>query len=149
MKQIYINGYFKDFKRLNKYSLLKEHPQQEIIEKRLKIIKFFNTYGEKATKDAFNVARSTVYLWKKKLKEAKGRITALAPLSKAPIKKRQRKIDPLLVKFIIDYRKKHPGVGKEAIKPSLDKYCRQIGVQTISKVNHWQDYQRSKNKKVN
>jgi len=65
MKQIYISGYFKDFKRLNKYSLLKSYPKAEIIKYRLQIIEFFNKYGATATKDAFNVARSTVYLWKK------------------------------------------------------------------------------------
>lgn len=132
MKQIYINGYFKGFNKLNTYSLLKDHPQAEVIEKRLKIMSFFDTYGSETTSDAFGVARSTVYLWKKKLKQEKGRLTALAPASKAPCNRRQRKVNPSIIKFIKDYRKKHPGVGKEAIKPALDKYLKEKEVTTIS-----------------
>jgi putative transposase len=132
MRQIYINGYFKGFNKLNTYSLLKEHPQAEVIEKRLKIISFFDRFGYEATEEAFNVSRSTVYLWKKHLKEAKGRITALAPKSKAPHHKRQRKVSPSIINFIKDYRTLHPGVGKETIKPCLDLYCQSQGLATIS-----------------
>lgn len=53
--------------------------EKEIIEKRLKIISFFDKYSDKATRDAFGVARATVYLWKKKLKDAGGNIEALIP----------------------------------------------------------------------
>jgi transposase-like protein len=94
MKQIYVNGFFKGFNKLNTYSLLKDHPKRQVIEKRLKIIAFFERFGSEATKEAFNVSRSTVYLWKRKLSVANGRLTALAPLSKAPINRRQRKINP-------------------------------------------------------
>lgn len=132
MQQIYINGYFKGFNKLNTYSLLKDHPQIETIEKRLKIINFFNVYGEEATREAFDVARSTVYLWRKKLKEARGRLTVLTQASKAPKNKRQRKVNPLIINFIKDYRTLHPGVCKETIKPALDKYCRKIGIPSVS-----------------
>ena len=132
MQQIYVNGYFKGFNKLNTYSLLKDHPQREVIKKRLKTINFYEKYGEKATREAFCVARSTVFLWKKKLKEEKGRLTALAPASKAPHRRRKRQINPTIIKFIKDYRKKHPGVGKEAIKSGLDQYLKEKSLGTIS-----------------
>ncbi|MGC8843510.1 MAG: hypothetical protein ACP5QS_06190 [bacterium] len=36
---------------------------------KLKILEFFEKYGAEATREAFGVAKSTVYYWKKKLKE--------------------------------------------------------------------------------
>ena len=68
MKQIYACDYFSGFRRLLGYSSIINHPKKDIIEKRLRIIKFFDKYGTKATKEAFNVGRSTVYDWKKRLR---------------------------------------------------------------------------------
>lgn len=132
MKQIYIESYFKGFKKLCGYSLLKDHPQKEEIEKRLKVLKFFDTYGSEATREAFGVSRSTVFLWKKKLKEAEGRITSLAPLSRVPKRRRCRETDPRIISFIRDYRTFHPGVGKETIQPCLDQYCDEHGIASVS-----------------
>ncbi len=46
-----------------------QQPHQEVIQERLRIIEFFDKYGQDATKEAFGVARSTIYLWKKRLRE--------------------------------------------------------------------------------
>lgn len=132
MKQIYVDRYFKGFKRLQDYSLLKGHPQEEIMLKRIKIIKFFDKYGAQATKEAFSCSRSTVYLWKKKLKDSGGKLIALAPLPKVPKTKRKRQTNPLIVKFIREYRTVHPGVGKEAVKPELDNYCKEKRLDSVS-----------------
>ena len=132
MRQIYVESYFKGFKKLVNYSLLKDHPQKDVIERRLKIIDFFDAYGKEATKDAFQVSRSTVYLWKKKLKNSEGKVSSLAPKSKAPRRVRKRVTNPLIIQFVKDYRTKHPGVGKEAIKPELDEYLKEMGIPSIS-----------------
>lgn len=132
MKQIYIESYFKGFKKLSNYSLLANHPQKDIIEKRIRIIKFFDIYGKEATKEAFSVSRSTVFLWKKRLREAKGSLIALAPKSRAPKRKRNRQTHPAICEFIKDYRTIHPGVGKDVIKPELDEYCQRKGIASIS-----------------
>lgn len=132
MKQIYVESYFKGYRKYLNYSLLKSHSQEEIISKRLKIIEFFDKYGSIPTKEAFGVSRSTVYLWKSKLKENKGRLTALAPLSRTPKKKRTRQTNTLIIKFIKDYRNSHPGVSKETIKYQLDEYLSPMDIPSIS-----------------
>jgi len=53
------------------YDLTRYLNNPEVAEK-VKIIAFFDTYGLKVTKDAYEVGRSTIYLWKKKIKERKG-----------------------------------------------------------------------------
>lgn len=136
MKQIYVESYFKGFRSLQGYSLLKGHPQREVIERRLKIISFYERHGGEATRDAFGVSRSTVFLWKKKLREADGRIISLAPVSTAPIGRRKRETHPLIVSFIKDYRLKHPGVSKETIQPQLDLYCQNKAIENGIRVNH-------------
>ena len=45
---------------------------QEIIESRLKIIKFYDKYGLAATREAFSVSRATIFNWKRRLKEHHG-----------------------------------------------------------------------------
>ena len=108
------------------------HPQQGLIEKRVKIIRFFDKYGAEAAREAFGYSRSTVYSWKKKLKESGGKLSALAMGCRAPKKRRIRKVNALIKEFVISYRYQHPGVGKETIKPVLDGYCRERNIESIS-----------------
>lgn len=61
-----IRGYREFIKML--YSL-REFSDSEAAEQRIKIIKFYEQYGEKATKDAFGAGRKVISRWKKKLKE--------------------------------------------------------------------------------
>jgi len=137
MQQIYLENSFKGgYRKLMKYISNIAHlsqKDQEIIKKRVEIIEFFDEFGEKAARKAFHKARSTIYLWKKKLKEEGGRLSALCPESKAPKSPREkRKVNQSIEDFIIQYREKHPGVGKETIRPILDVYCQQLGLQSIS-----------------
>lgn len=62
-----------------------DHPKRETIEQRLEIIKFFDDYGAEATKRAFGKSRSTIFLWKQKLKKSGGKLSALAPGDKTTI----------------------------------------------------------------
>ena len=97
---------------------------QAIILKRLKIIEFFEEFGETATKRAFDKGRSTVYLWKKKINSSGGHLSALKLESKAPKTPREkRKVNEFHQDFILEYRIKHPGVSKETIYPELREYC--------------------------
>ena len=132
MQQIYVESYFKGFKKFYDDTKVFNHPKREVIEKRLKIISFFDKYGEEATKEAFKVSRSTVYLWKKKIKESGGRLISLVPKSKEPKNKRKRLTSKAVVQFILEYRKKHPQVCKESIKYALDEYCKEVGISTVS-----------------
>ena len=109
MKQIYIASYFKSgysrFMQLINNTL--DHPQRESIEQRIKIIEFCNEFGFEATKRAFGKSRSTIYLWKQKLKQAGGKLSALAPGDRTPLRKRHRVVDPFIERFIVEYRTAH------------------------------------------
>jgi len=134
MRQIYIQSYFKSgYNRFMNYIYnVANHPQRKIIEKRLEILKFFDEFGEKATKIAFNKSRSVIYLWKKKIKNSEGYISALAPESTKPKQYRESKIDYRIKEFIENYRNKHPGVSKETIYPELLEYCLENNISIIS-----------------
>ena len=109
-----------------------KHPQRKVIEERVRIINFFDQHGKQATRDAFGKARSTIYLWKKRLKEAGGSLSALAPLSQAPKHPPGKRTPAQVREFIKEYRTIHPGVGKDTIKGELDEYCRRVGIQPVS-----------------
>ena len=123
MRQIYVQSWFRPgYARLMKYISNIAHMSQEdqrVIGWRLKVIEFFETYGEAATKTAFGKSRSTVYLWQQKVASCGGYLSALKPGSKAPKthakRVRRREIDD----FICQYRAKHPGVDKTTIKPYI------------------------------
>jgi len=108
------------------------HPEEKIIEQRLKIIGFFDEYGAPATKKAFGKSRSTVYLWKQKLQSSGGKLSALAPGNKAPHHKRKRIVDPFIRSFIIGYRTLHPGVDKTTIASPLKAACLRAGIRPVS-----------------
>jgi len=108
------------------------HVGQGIIEERLKIIQFFDEFGAEATRKAFNKSRSTIYLWKQKLKRANGRIASLAPGSKAPIHRRRRSVHPFIEAFIISYRTDHPGADKTTLTPVLASACTSSGIKPVS-----------------
>jgi putative transposase len=134
MQQIYVESFYKNgYIRFMKYlDDVTGHPQRQAIEKRVEIIKFFEDYGEEATRRAFGKGRSTIYLWKQKLRTAQGKLSALAPGSKIPIHKRHRVVDPFIAKFIIEYRTAHPGADKTTITPSLTAACIRNGIKPIS-----------------
>ncbi len=134
MKQVFVamgsvKGYIHLMKVLDDVT---GHPQRELIEKRLEIIKFFDEFGEEAARRAFGKSRSTIYLWKQKLKKADGKISVLAPGDRAPRRKRHRVIDPFIEHFIIEYRTAHPGVDKTTIAPALAVACQSAGVKPVS-----------------
>ncbi len=108
------------------------HPKRELIEKRIEIIKFFDEFGEKAARRAFGKSRSTIYLWKQKLKKAGGQISVLAPGDRTPRRKRHRVINPFIERFIIEYRTKHPGVDKATVAPVLTAACQRAGIKPVS-----------------
>ncbi len=109
-----------------------DHPQRESINKRVEIIKFFDDFGEEGARRAFGVSRSTIYLWKQKIKKANGKISALASGDRAPKHKRKRVLDPYIEKFILDYRTTHPGADKTTVTPALMRACKAAGVKPVS-----------------
>jgi len=57
--------------------------------------------GEKTTKRAFNRGRSTIYLWKQKIKSSGDYLSALLPSSKTPKHHPKRKVNKEIIEFIL------------------------------------------------
>jgi putative transposase len=128
-----LRRYFRGYNWLMSHlQALANHPQREVIEERVKILKFFDQYGAAATQEAFGKSRATIYEWKRRLREAGGRLTALAVGSRAPQRRPRQRTSPEVVDFIREYRTLHPGVGKETILPALEEYCRRRGIGSVS-----------------
>jgi IS30 family transposase len=108
------------------------HAKRDCIEKRLEIIKFFDEFGVQATQRAFGKGRSTIYLWKQKIKRADGKLSALAPGDKTPLRKRKRIVHPFIEDFIISYRTNHPWSDKTTIAPALATACIAAGIKSVS-----------------
>lgn len=118
--------------KLNDLYLRDTYIVQDEARYRVKVLDFFAKHGLEATKDAFNVSRSTIYLWKSYLRLSEGRIDALNNASRAPKNKRKSKVNTNIIDYIRQIRLKWPNTGKEKIKPLLDEYCRQNELQTVS-----------------
>lgn len=136
MQQIYIESFFKSgYRRFMNYISNIAHMStkiQDVIHHRIKVIEFYNEFGKIATIKAFDVGKSTVCLWKQKLKKNGNKLSSLAPLPKAPKTRSKRKVLLEHCQFIEQYRSQHPGVSKFAIKPALDAYGRDSGINIIS-----------------
>jgi transposase InsO family protein len=109
-----------------------DHPKRESIEQRVRIIEFCNEFGFEATRKAFGKSRSTIYLWKQKLKQAGGKLSILAPGDRTPLRRRRRVVHPFIERFILEYRLAHPGVDKTTITPALRAACLSHGVKPVS-----------------
>jgi putative transposase len=135
VRQIYLaHCHRKDYIHFMKYVVdYLDHPQKAIIERRLEILKFFDQFGLEATKKAFHKSRSTIFLWKKRLANADGKLSALAPGNRDPRHRRTRVIHPLIDQFIIDYRTQHPRADKATITPALAAHCLKAGIKPVSK----------------
>jgi transposase InsO family protein len=106
--------------------------RDEVAQQRMKIIKFYEQYGEEATKEAFGADRKVINRWRKKLKENGGSLTALIPLSTRPVRVRRSHVPQEVIDFIKGIREKYPRLGKEKIKPLLEKYGQGRGMKVPS-----------------
>jgi transposase InsO family protein len=106
---------------------------------RLKVIEFHKKYGTRATVDAYQVSKPTIYRWRKTLKDNYGCIESLIPHSTIPRRKRVMTTHFKIIEFIKTLREQYGHLGKEKIKPLLDEYClreniKSISVSTIGKI---------------
>lgn len=149
---------FKGISGFGKFELMTYHLEQYIlhpeVEEKVKILKFFDKYGLEITQDAFLVGRSTIFLWKKKIKDGKGSLLGLINKSRRPYNTRRMLVDEKIFQFIKSFREDYPRLGKEKIKILLDEYCRENNIPTISeskvgriiKRNNWYFYLGKRNK---
>jgi len=99
---------------------------------KVKILVFWEKHGLEATLDAFPHKRSTLFEWKKILRENNGRLESLNEKSRRPKNRRKPDWNPEAVQFIEKLRNEHPRLGKDKIKPLLDRYCHQQRIKTES-----------------
>jgi transposase InsO family protein len=111
---------------------LRRFSRDEVARERLKIIEFYERFGERATKEAFDADRKLIHVWKKRLKGGDNKLAALVPYSTKPHWVREMDTNTRIIEFIRDKRQQHPRIGKEKLKPLLDRYCREQGIQSIS-----------------
>ena len=106
--------------------------ESEVAQQRMKILKFYKTYGEAATQEAFGADRKLISRWRKRLRAEDGQLSALIPHSTRPRRLRTSVVSLRVIGYLRDLRKDHPRLGKEKIKPLLDRYCRQDGLPLVS-----------------
>jgi hypothetical protein len=111
---------------------LRKFEGSEVAVQRMKIIRFYERYGEKATIEVFGTDRKVINRWRKRLKEMDGKLIALIPLSTRPKRVRKSNVPLEIIEFIRALREGYPKLGKEKIKPLLDEYCTRHGMKSIS-----------------
>src|SRR5512139_287879 len=90
--------------------------ESEVAQQRMKIIKFYESYGEGATREAFGTDRKLISRWRRRLREEDGKLTALIPRSTRPRKVRTSVVPLEVIGYVRQLRKDHPRLGKEKIK---------------------------------
>jgi len=100
--------------------------------KRQYVLDFYERFGEEATKKAFRVDRKLIYVWRKRLSAGHGVLSTLIPFPTTPHTQRVMETNSLVVEKIRQLREKRPRLGKEKIKPILDKFCFNKHLPTIS-----------------
>jgi hypothetical protein len=118
---------------------LRKFTADEVAQERWKIMQFYAEHGEAETRKYFGVNRKTIHVWKKRLASCGQRLEALGARSTRPQRVRRMTTDVQVLAFIRQLREEHPRLGKEKIKPLLDRHCLERGihspaVSTIGKI---------------
>ncbi len=95
-------------------------------ERREMILAFWRRHGLQATKDAYHVSRSTLFLWKKKQKEGN-----LEPESRRPKNLRQPTIPNHIVDAVSQYRRAFPFLGKDKLERIMKQANLKVSASTI------------------
>jgi transposase len=104
--------------------------QSDVAQFRLKALNHLYEYGCKAARDAYGVKRSTVFSWKKRFEESKGKLSSLVPQSTKPHRTRQMSVDLRLQALIKSIREEHGNIGKAKLKPFVDALAKNLEVKT-------------------
>ena len=112
---------------------------------RVKVLEHKEQYGIASAIDAFDIGRSTIYLWQKKYRASRKLATSLSPKSTKPKRVRRSKIPYLLAEEVARIRFKYPRMGKSKLKIFLDEYCEQNNLDKISESSIGRIIKRLKN----
>ena len=111
---------------------LRNLDKSKIVKEKIKIMNFYEKYGEKATKEAFGADRKLISKWRKRIKDNNGNLQALIPISTKPDKFRTSTTDYKIIEEIKRIRQEYYRLGKYKVKVFLDEYCIKEGLKTIS-----------------
>lgn len=98
---------------------------------RERILVFWEKYGLQATMDAFEVKRSTLFLWKKRNREGK-----LAPRSRRPRNVRKPTTSSTIIDQVNLYRRAFPFLGKDKIAQVLLQKGYPVSASTVGRIIH-------------
>lgn len=93
--------------------------------KKARILAFWEKHGLPVTIEAFEVKRSTLYLWKQRHKQGKGVIEALNERPRMPHNRRKRSWPIQITSEIRRQRELHPNIGKDKLHVLLAPFCEQ------------------------
>jgi len=119
----YLFNAIQGYKYIKRFSYLFNMENKDI-NKRYKILKFFDKYGLNATKEAFNISRRTIYRWKLNYIKSNKDINSLKPKSTRPKRLRETTISKLIVDEIKRLREIYPNIGKAKIYILLEEFCK-------------------------
>jgi len=100
----------------------------EQAKERCRVLAFWKRHGTKATEEAFNIKRRTLFLWQSNLKKGLGKLEALNPKKKTPKNKRKRIWDIRILEEIKKIRVGHKNLGKDKVHPLLADFCDAFGL---------------------
>ena len=98
---------------------------------RIHVITYYYKYGLRPTLDAFKIKKSSLYNWINAYEKSGRRVIALVPKKTRPEHVRQMQTDRRIVEFIKQMRQEHGNIGKSMLKPFVDAYAQNFGIQTI------------------
>ena len=117
-------GFISTWERMLRFQyMISEHAKR-----RCRILAFWERHGLLATKEAFNVSRSTLFRWQKALREHNGKLEALNKKSTSPYRKRKRIVPEPIKDFIIHERTFDPHLSKD----KLSRLMKDDGIATCS-----------------
>ena len=91
--------------------------------RKAKILVFWEKHGFEAALEAFEVKRSTLYLWRSRWEKGGKKVEALNEQSRAPRAKRKRLWPPEVIAELRRLREEHPNLGGEKLYPLLLPLC--------------------------
>ena len=109
---------------------LRRYQESEVAQQKMKILEFYEKYGEKATKEAYGADRKVTHRWRQRYQDQG--LRGLEVLSTRPRRVRRSEVPNKIIEFIRRWRQKYPRMGKEKIKVLLDRYCKQEKFKTVS-----------------
>ena len=96
--------------------------------RKAKILVFWEKHGLEVTREAFEVKRSALYLWKSQWVKGGKRVESLNEKSRVPRTKRKRLWPSEVIAEMRRLREAHPNLGGEKLYPLLAGFCQERSI---------------------